>query len=783
MKYKNDSLSIEERVEDLMGRMTLDEMAAQLGSYWIYQLDDGKNLSQEKAQRYLHDGIGQITRVCGGSSLKPDEAARMANQIQKYLVEETRLGIPAMIHEEACSGFTAIGATTFPQTIGVASSFDPELSEQIGKVIGRQMRAAGAHQALAPLLDVARDPRWGRMEETYGEDPYVVGTMGTAYVKGIQGDLKEQGVLATGKHFVGYGASEGGMNWAPVHLPERELREVYLTPFEMAVKEGSLASIMNGYHEIDGVPCGASKKLLNDILKEEWGFEGIVVSDYFAINQIFDYHNMAADKEEAAKMALEAGMDVELPNVDCFGGPLKRAVEKGDISMELIRTSVRKVLTFKFRLGLFEHPYVEAEKTLEQFDTPEDRQLALEAARKSVVLLKNENRLLPLSKDIKKLAVIGPSADNIRHMIGDYTYQGQIEGLLELHESQGNAMNQPIPENIEMSGNIVQMESYLEAIKKAVSSDTEIIYAKGCEIKGTSRDGFTEAVNAARQADTVLLFLGDLAGITLECTVGESVDRAELSLPGVQEELVRAIAATGVPVVLVLSNGRPYSITWEEEHIPAILEAWFPGEEGGKAVAEILFGDRNPGGKLPVSVPRTSGQIPVYYMHKKSGGRSHWRGNYDDVSASPLYAFGYGLSYTDFRFDDFKIEKKEIPVGGSLEASVKITNIGDREGDEVVQLYIRDVAACVTRPVQELKAYKRITLKPGESKVLEFTIKSAQMGFYDINMDYVLEPGTIEVMVGAASNDIRFRDNIILTGKKCKADRVFENQVIVRKQV
>lgn len=325
MKYKEASLSTEERVEDLMGRMTLDEMAAQLGSYWIYQLDEGKNLSQEKAQRYLHDGIGQITRVSGGSSLKPVEAAEMANQIQKYLVEKTRLGIPAMIHEEACSGFTAIGATTFPQTIGVASSFDPELSQQIGEAIGRQMRASGAHQALAPLLDVARDPRWGRMEETYGEDPYVVGTMGTAYVKGIQGNLGEQGVLATGKHFVGYGASEGGMNWAPVHLPERELREVYLTPFEMAVKEGNLASIMNGYHEIDGVPCGASKKLLNDILKEEWGFEGIVVSDYFAINQIFDYHNMAADKEEAAKMALEAGMDVELPNVDCFGEPLKRA--------------------------------------------------------------------------------------------------------------------------------------------------------------------------------------------------------------------------------------------------------------------------------------------------------------------------------------------------------------------------------------------------------------------------------------------------------------------------
>lgn len=783
MNYKDASLSIEERVEDLLGRMTLDEMAAQLGSYWIYQLDDGKNLSHEKAQRLLHDGIGQITRVSGGSSLKPDEAAEMANQIQKYLVEETRLGIPAMIHEEACSGFTAIGATTFPQTIGVASSFDPELSEQIGQVIGRQMRAAGAHQALAPLLDIARDPRWGRMEETYGEDPYVVGTMGTAYVKGIQGNLKEQGVLATGKHFVGYGASEGGMNWAPVHLPERELREVYLAPFEMAVKEGNMASIMNGYHEIDGVPCGASKKLLNDILKEEWGFEGIVVSDYFAINQIFDYHNMAADKEEAAKMALEAGMDVELPNVDCFGEPLKRAVEKGDISMELIHTSVRKVLTFKFQLGLFEHPYVDAKKTMEQFDTPQDRQLALEAARKSIILLKNENRLLPLSKDIKKLAVIGPSADNIRHMIGDYTYQGQIEGLLELHDSQGNAMNQPIPENIEMSGNIVQMESYLAAIRKSVSPDTEIIYAKGCEIKGTSRDGFEEAVNAAAQADAVLLFVGDLAGITLECTVGESVDRAELSLPGVQEELVRAIAAAGVPVVLVMSNGRPYSITWEEEHLPAILEVWFPGEEGGKAVAEILFGDRNPGGKLPVSVPRTSGQIPVYYMHKKSGGRSHWRGDYDDVSASALYSFGYGLSYTEFHLSDFRIGNKEVPIGGNLEVSVQVENTGEREGDEVVQLYIRDVAASVTRPVQELKAYKRITLKPGESKLLEFTIPTAQMGFYDIHMDYVLEPGTMEVMIGAASNDIRFRENIVLTGNKCKAERVFENQVIVRKQV
>lgn len=783
MNYKDASLSIEERVEDLLGRMTLDEMAAQLGSYWIYQLDDGKNLSHEKAQRLLHDGIGQISRVSGGSSLKPDEAAEMANQIQKYLVEETRLGIPAMIHEEACSGFTAIGATTFPQTIGVASTFDPKLSEQIGQVIGRQMRAAGAHQALAPLLDIARDPRWGRMEETYGEDPYVVGTMGTAYVKGIQGNLKDQGVLATGKHFVGYGASEGGMNWAPVHLPERELREVYLAPFEMAVKEGNMASIMNGYHEIDGVPCGASKKLLNDILKEEWGFEGIVVSDYFAINQIFDYHNMAADKEEAAKMALEAGMDVELPNVDCFGEPLKRAVEKGDISMELIHTSVRKVLTFKFRLGLFEHPYVDAKKTMEQFDTPQDRQLALEAARKSIILLKNENRLLPLSKDIKKLAVIGPSADNIRHMIGDYTYQGQIEGLLELHDSQGNAMNQPVPENIEMSGNIVQMESYLAAIRKAVSPNTEIIYAKGCEIKGTSRDGFEEAVNAAAQADAVLLFVGDLAGITLECTVGESVDRAELSLPGVQEELVRAIAAAGVPVVLVMSNGRPYSITWEEEHIPAILEAWFPGEEGGRAVAEILFGDRNPGGRLPVSVPRTSGQIPVYYMHKKSGGRSHWRGDYDDVSASALYAFGYGLSYTEFRFSDFRIGNKEVPIGGNLEVFVQVENTGEREGDEVVQLYIRDVAASVTRPVQELKAYKRITLKPGESKLLEFTIPTAQMGFYDIHMDYVLEPGTIEVMVGAASNDIRFRENIVLTGNKCKAERVFENQVIVRKQV
>jgi len=781
MDYKNSTLSTAERVNDLLAQMTLKEKSAQLGSYWVYQLNDGKKLSRKAAEGYLRDGIGQITRVSGGSSMKPEEAAAFANEVQHFMVEETRLGIPVLIHEEACSGFTAIGATAFPQAIGVASAFEPELNGKIAEVIRRQMRAVGAHQALAPVLDITRDPRWGRTEETYGEDPYLVSQMGISYIRGLQHDLDETGILATGKHFVGYGCPEGGMNWAPAHIGQRELREVYLAPFEAAVKEACLGSVMNGYHELDGIPCGASKELLTDILKRQWGFDGIVVSDYFAINQLFEYHHMAENKVEAAKMALEAGLDVELPNVDCFGEPLIQGIEAGDISETLVDHCVKKVLELKFRLGLFEHPYVDTKAVQQQFDTKSDRQLSYEAAVKSMVLLKNEGQMLPLSKDIESVAVIGPCADNIRHLIGDYTYQGQIEGLIELNELKTSEMNQPIPENICIEENIVAMDSILQAIRDTVSEHTKVYFAQGCDIKGNDDSQLEEAVQTAKKAQAVILCVGDLSGITLKCTTGESVDRAELSLPGLQGELIRRVYETGAPVVLVLTNGRPYAIEWEDGHVAAILEAWFPGEEGARAIADTLFGKVAPGGKLPITFPRTSGQIPAFYMHKKSGGRSHWRGDYDDFPASALYPFGYGLSYTQYQYSNFMISNYNPVIGEIIEVSVQVKNVGDYEGDEIIQLYIRDTAASVTRPVKELKGFKRVHLARDESSKITFSLSTVQLGFYGVDLKYQVEPGTIEVMAGASSDDIRCFDIITMHGNRMylETEKKFTTPVVV----
>lgn len=777
-KYRDDFLPAAERAQDLLERMTLEEKLAQLGSYWVYQINDGVHLSRRKADELLSSGIGEITRVSGGSDMDPGQAAAFSNEVQRYLTEETRLGIPAIVHEEACSGFTAAGATIFPQAIGIAATFCPEISERIGETVRRQMRAAGAHQALAPLLDVTRDPRWGRTEETYGEDPYLVSRMGCSFIRGLQGN-RSDGVLATAKHFVGYGASEGGMNWAPAHIPERELREVYLYPFEAAVRTQNLAAVMNGYHELDGVPCGANRHLLTEVLKEQWGFEGIVVSDYFAVNQLFDYHRMAADQKEAAKMALEAGIDVELPNVDCYGKPLREMVESGRIPMELVDESVKKVLTLKFSLGLFEHPFVDAARTEKVFDTAQDRALAREAAEKSLVLLENDG-ILPLSGKIRKLAVIGPCADSARNLLGDYTYQGQIEGLIELHESGKSEMNQPIPESIEESAAAVAADSLLSAIRREAPEGTQVLYERGCGIRDGDRSGFAEAVRIAEEADAVIFCAGDLSGITMACTAGESVDRTSLTLPGVQEDLIREVAKTGTPLIAVLTNGRPYDLSWEKERAAAVLEAWLPGEEGAGAVARALFGRLTPGGKLPITFPRNAGQIPAFYMHKKSGGRSHWRGDYDDCPASPLYPFGYGLSYTAFSLDGLCAPDRAA-IGEGFDVSVTVENTGEREGDEVIQLYIRDEAASVTRPVKELKGFARVSLSPGEKKKVTFSLDTSQLGFYGMDLSYRVEPGEILIMAGTSSEEIACEKTILLTGEAAcmEGKKKFETPVTV----
>ncbi|HVO70068.1 MAG TPA: glycoside hydrolase family 3 N-terminal domain-containing protein [Aggregatilineaceae bacterium] len=744
--------------------MTLEEKIAQLGSCWVYELLDGMAFAPEKAQKLLHNGLGQITRIGGASSLRPAESAALANEVQKFLIENTRLGIPAVVHEECCSGYMAHSATCFPQIIGTASTWEPDLVEQMAGIISAQMRAVGAHQGLSPVLDVARDARWGRVEETFGEDPYLVAALGSAYVRGLQqGDLT-RGVMATGKHFLGYSVSEGGLNWAPARIPPRELYEVFLFPFEAAIRTEKLASIMNGYHELDGVPMASAREMLTDLLRGDLGFDGIVVSDYFAVNQLNSYHQAARDKSEAAVMSLEAGIDVELPGTDCYGTPLRKAIEGGALSMDTLDEAVRRALRMKFLTGVFDQPYVEASRAMEVFDTPAQRDVARRVAQRSLVLLRNEGDLLPLARDLGTIAVIGPNADSKRNLIGDYAYPCHVESLLEMKDK--NVFSIPVPTldaATDLVDNFVPMRSIRQAIQDKLQGG-KVLYALGCDTLDESREGFAESVRIARQAQVAVVVVGDKSGLAKGCTTGESCDRAELDLPGVQGELVQAIVETGTPTVVVLTNGRPVAIPWIVDHVPAILEAWLPGEEGANAVADVLFGDCNPGGKLPITFPRSAGQIPIYYAHKPTGGRSMWKGDYVEMSSKPLYPFGYGLSYTSFAYSDLHISPAQVPVDGEVTIALKVRNSGQRCGDEVVQLYVHDALSSCTRPVKELKGFKRITLEAGEQKTLTFTLAVRQLGFLNRHMQFVVEPGTIEVMIGSSSADTRLTGEFEITG-------------------
>jgi beta-glucosidase len=778
--YKDARQPIQARVHDLLERMTLDEKLAQLGSAWVFQLLSEMQFDQTKAQKLMRRGLGQITRVAGASSLDPTASAELANTIQKYLVDNTRLGIPAIVHEECCSGYMARNATCFPQIIGLASTWEPDLTEAMATVVRTQMRAAGAHQGLSPVLDVTRDPRWGRVEETFGEDPYLVSRMGASFVWGLQGSNWQEGVLATAKHFVGYGLSEGGMNWAPAHIPPRELREIFMLPFEAAIKEANLQSVMHAYQEIDGVPCAASKELLTDILRDQWGFDGIVVADYFGIEELHRTHRLADNCQDSARLALEAGVDSELPRTNCYGDPLRQAVEAGLIDEALIDQSVARLLRMKFKLGLFENPYIDADQTAKVFDTPEQRALAREIAQKSIVLLKNDNELLPLSKEIDSIAVIGPNAHTERHLIGDYAYLCHIETLIEMRD-RDNVFDMPVPDTIELIEAFVPMKTILQTLREKLADDTTIYYAKGCNVTGSDTSGFAEAIAAAKQADVALLFVGGKSGLTDSCTCGEARDRADLNLTGVQEELIQAIHATGTPVVVVLINGRPLSVNWAAEHVPAIVEAWLPGEEGAEAVADVLFGDVNPGGKLPITFPRSVGQVPIYYNHKPSGGRSHWKGAYADLSNKPLWPFGYGLSYTRFQLNNLRMDQTEVRPGSEIGVSVDVSNIGSRAGDEVVQLYVRDVVASVTQPVKALKGFKRLHLNAGETKTVTFILAANQLGFYNREMVYVVEPGEIKVMVGTSSDDLPLTATINVVGELTEVERekVFFSRTVV----
>jgi beta-glucosidase len=752
--YLDSTLPIAQRVDDLRVQMTLTEKIAQLGSVFIYNLLEETGFSLEKANR-LSDGIGQVTRLGTYSLFTPCQRAEIANSIQAYLVNQTRLGIPAIFHDECCSGFAALGATRFPQMIGLSSTFRPDLAEAMSAEIGKQMRATGSHQGLAPVLDLYRDPRWGRVEETFGEDPGIVARFGVAYVRGLQGSSLKDGVMATGKHFIAHSVSEGGLNCTPVHLGQREIRESFLPPYEAVIHEANLATMMNSYSELDGRVVAADKTILRDLLRDELGFDGLLVSDYLAIEMLHNFHQVAIDLSEAAVKALRAGINLELPETNCYGEPLRLAIANGEVDEALINEAVQRVLTKKFELGLFEQPFVQIERVDTIYQDPRPLELAREIAGQSLVLLKNEDDLLPISRTPGTLAVIGPNADAGRHYLSDYSYPAMNDilldgtpGLLSLLEATGS---QTLYQDA-----IEQIPTVLEAVRKIVSPETQVLYTQGCNNNGDDSSGFAEAVAAAKQADVILLVLGDRSGLTPGCTSGEFNDRASLNLPGIQEELVKAIlsAVPGKPIVAVLINGRPLAITWLSDQIPAILEAWMPGEQGAPAIADALFGILNPGGKLTVTLPRSVGQLPIFYNHKPSGGRSFFRGDYADLSTEPLFCFGHGLSYTCFEYSDLKLDA-ELHPGGVVRASCQVRNVGKRIGDEVVQLYIQDEYACVPRPVKELKGFRRMRLDPGQAARVTFNLSAEHLAYYDEGMHLVVEPGPIRVMLGSSSADIR----------------------------
>jgi len=655
-----------------------------------------------------------------------------------------------------------LGGTMYPQMLGLASTFQPELAEAMASAIRKQLLAIGARQGLAPVLDVARDPRWGRVEETFGEDATLVSHFGMAYTKGLQSENLAEGVIATGKHFVGHSLSQGGLNCAPVHMGMREIYDVYITPFHAAIRDAKLASIMNAYPELDGEVVAASRRILTDLLRGKLGFDGLVVSDYEAIIMLHNFHKIAADAAGAASMALDAGIDVELPNIVCYGEPLKSALDNGDINIALVDLAVLRHLRKKFELGLFDNPFVDESKVVEVFETPEQRRLAREIAGKSMVLLQNDG-LLPLQKSIKTLAVIGPNAHDGRNQLGDYSYAAMSK-LMEWKALEDSAI---VSQGLDdLNQYHIKITTVLDGIRTIVSAETRILYARGCDNLGDDTSGIDEAVKLAAQADAVVLVLGDKSGLTPDCTTGETRDSSDLKMPGIQEDLAKALFAAGKPVVVVLITGRPYALPTLSEGANAILEAWLPGEEGGAAIADILFGDINPGGKLPITFPRSVGQLPIFYNAKPAGVKSHWYVDYVSEKVTPLYPFGHGLSYTSFEYSNLAIKQKQVTRGERADILLTVENIGEVAGDEVVQLYVHDEFASIPRPVKELKAYRRVWLEPGEKKQITFHLPVDQLAFYDIDSNLIIEAGRIEVMIGSSSDDIRLHDEIEIIGER-----------------
>ena len=748
LPYQNPKLSVEQRVNDLVSRMTLQEKVGQLRCTlaWNYYTIKGKNV--EPSELFKKDiAEGQIGMLWGTyradpwtqksleNGLNPELAAKAGNALQKYVIEHTRLGIPLFLAEEAPHGHMAIGTTVFPTGFGMAATWNPALIEKTGEVIGQEIRLQGGHISYGPVLDLAREPRWSRVEETMGEDPVLAGELGAAMVKGLGGGIlsKPYSTIATLKHFIGYGTTEAGQNGGITIAGARELQESFLPPFKKAINAGAL-SVMTSYNSLDGIPSTCSKALLTDLLRTQWGFNGFVVSDLYSIDGIHGTHRVAETKQQAGVMALKAGVDADLGAL-AFGR-LEDAVQKGMVTEAEIDVAVKRILKMKFEMGLFEHPYVDAAQAKQLVRSDNNKAVALQVAREVITLLKNQNHVLPLSKT-QKVLVCGPNANNVYNMLGDYTAP----------QEEGN------------------VKTILAGIRSKLPA-SQVTYVKGCAVRDTTASNIAEAVAAAKQADVIVVAVGGSsardfktsyketgAAVTDSKTIsdmdcGEGFDRATLTPLGHQMQLLKALKATGKPLVVVYIEGRPMDKSWAAQHADALLTAYYPGQEGGTAIADVLFGDYNPAGRLPVSVPANVGQIPVYYNKKPP--MPH---DYVEMSARPLYAFGYGLSYTTFKYDDLNIEE----TGDTqFKVTFNVTNTGDMDGDEVVQLYLHDEFASTAQPMMQLKKFSRIFIPKGETKQVSFTLEAEDLEIVDQEMNHVVETGDFTVMIGPSS------DNIIL---------------------
>ena len=734
-RYKDKNLAIEDRVANLLSRMTLEEKVAEIAG-GRHHNTAFLDTSGELPFRTPDDFFKEWRQL--DNQMTPRIRALAHNAMQRYQLEKTRLGIPLLFQGEALHGFMAYGSTSFPQAIGLASTWDPALVKEVFTAAADEMASSGFNQAFTPVLDLARDPRWGRTEETYGEDPYLGARIGVAAVEGLQGDslfIDRHHVLATAKHFTAHGQPESGTNTAPANFSERELREFYLYAFEAAIREARAGSVMASYNEIDGIPSHVNHWLLDRVLRQEWGFRGYVTSDGGGLQMLYQVHHVAADAAEAARKALAAGVDYDLSDGSVYRTVLQQ-VKDGLIPEWQLDRAVGRVLRVKFRLGLFDNPYVDPAYAEKITNSPEHRALALKAAEEQIILLKNEGPLLPLDpKKLKTIAVIGPDATDVH--LGGYA------------RDPGRGV------------------SVLEGIRQRLGSGVNVLYAEGCKITtgkqgwagwyennsqladpATQQETIRAAVEIARKSQVAIVVVGETEATNREAWSEQHLgDRDSLDLLGAQHQLVQSVVETGVPTVVLLINGRPLSINYIAEHVPAILEGWYLGQEGGTAAASVIFGDVNPSGKLPISFPRSVGQLPDYYNHKPSRNRS-----YIFTSRAPLFAFGSGLSYTTFKLDNLRVSPQTILPGGSAKVAVDVTNTGGREGDEVPQLYIHQRVSSVTRPVLALRGFQRVHLRPGETTTVTFTLAPDDLSIYDDRMQRVVEPGIFDIFAGTSSN-------------------------------